>query len=150
MPRFVKYPMNKCCRCTHASGDGVCPWAMRFEPVPGWTAEPTVISENQRFREDSFAIYCCPLFEKGHDNPEYNRAEVVKLLSATLRQAVSDWKLLDYGRVESRRISAQVIYAKDLIEFFQSPEFDAMYKYVTHRNPDYARAALKIPTEVME
>ena len=52
-----------CWECEWAGGkDKKCPWACKFEPVPGWEAVPTKIQTTDRI-VDSFDVYACPLFE---------------------------------------------------------------------------------------
>lgn len=123
--------MNRCGRCVHATNSDVCPWATKFEPVPGWEAEPTVISPNQHFRETSYNIVSCPLFEYGHKLPDYGTGEVRILISEVCRQAVDDWKALNYGKIESRRYNGQIIYAYQLRKFLLSEDFAAFLKFVT-------------------
>ena len=66
---------NICFDCKKACGD--CSWSEtdpntkkgRFEPVPGWTAEKTVLNvgmngTNRNFVE-TYHITACPLFEQG-------------------------------------------------------------------------------------
>lgn len=47
-----------------------CEWSERGEPVPGWTATPTVIKADRRHRNvtkeiKSFSITACPKFVEG-------------------------------------------------------------------------------------
>lgn len=58
--------MQKCWTCANALGG--CSWTsidkktnkVRFEPVPGWDAEPTSRSINGETIMESFAIHNCP------------------------------------------------------------------------------------------
>lgn len=51
-----------CWSCARAAGaGGVCPWAARLKPVPGWEAQPTKIYENGA-AEDSYCVLDCPLY----------------------------------------------------------------------------------------
>lgn len=55
---------NICFDCARACGG--CSWSARFEPVPGWTAEPVQIkyynkSDGPLFT-DTYSITACPLF----------------------------------------------------------------------------------------
>jgi len=56
-----------CWQCAKATGK--CAWSKAFQPVPGWTAEPTVINNNALAGNGRFTpSYCvieCPEFEKG-------------------------------------------------------------------------------------
>ncbi len=49
-----------CWTCKNAVGD--CSWSRRFEPVEGWTAEPTKIKldVNSGAKTDSFCVIKCP------------------------------------------------------------------------------------------
>jgi hypothetical protein len=58
---------NICFDCAHACGG--CSWSARFEPVPGWTAEPVKIRyynthEGPKFTR-TYRITACPQFERG-------------------------------------------------------------------------------------
>lgn len=55
-----------CCYCKKFSGG--CSWSRRFEPVEGWTAEPTIIRQRNRHGKydiQSYRITKCPQYEKG-------------------------------------------------------------------------------------
>lgn len=60
--------VQKCWSCANAvpAAENPCPWAMRFEPVPGWVADKVwrKDAQYQKKKEDVFtyAIYDCPLF----------------------------------------------------------------------------------------
>ena len=55
---------TKCWECEWAGGkNGKCPWATKFEPVPGWKAIPTKILVSDRQKIDSFIVVECPEFE---------------------------------------------------------------------------------------
>ena len=64
----VKRTTNICFDCAKACGG--CSWSKRFEPVPGWTAEPVVIKSFEtllggpKFTK-TFHITACPQFERG-------------------------------------------------------------------------------------
>ena len=60
-----------CVGCRHAAKGyaSPCPWAREFQPVPGWTAEPTErsVTHGNRYhtwtvKEASFCVQACPLF----------------------------------------------------------------------------------------
>ena len=60
-----------CWECEWAAGkDGKCPWASRFEPVPGWNATPTTVKLTKTSRSDTFEVHDCPLFEIMHEIKE--------------------------------------------------------------------------------
>ena len=56
-----------CWVCEWAAGkDEKCPWACKFEPVPGWNATPTKVKADKQsvHREiDSFIVHECPEFK---------------------------------------------------------------------------------------
>lgn len=56
-----------CWECEWAAGkDKKCPWATKFEPVPGWNATPTTVkadSVSLHKEVNSFIVHDCPLFE---------------------------------------------------------------------------------------
>ena len=66
---------NICFDCKRASGR--CPWSetdpvtnkTRFAPVPGWTAQETMLnlgtSHGKRMWQQTYHITDCPLFERG-------------------------------------------------------------------------------------
>lgn len=54
-----------CWNCKNATGG--CCWSAKFEPVPGWTAEPTKVNVNnggERYYK-SFNVTDCPEFVEG-------------------------------------------------------------------------------------
>lgn len=80
---------TKCWECEWAGGkDGKCPWATRFEPVPGWKAKPTKIliasktqtPDGKPQYTDSFDVYECPLFELMTEIRLQREATVRKML----------------------------------------------------------------------
>ena len=59
-----------CWTCEWAAGkDKKCPWSSKFQPVPGWNADPTKIQvaptngNDKRHIIDSFIVHECPLYE---------------------------------------------------------------------------------------
>ena len=75
----------------------------------------------------------------------YLTEEMAKeLIAEVLLQAVADWKALDYGNYAETLFISQVIRRHELITFFNSPEFEAMARYVGIP-VDATRSALKIP-----
>lgn len=56
-----------CWECEWAAGkDEKCPWACRFEPVPGWKAVATKVRTDKLSKHEyvySYDVYECPLFE---------------------------------------------------------------------------------------
>lgn len=56
-----------CWTCQWAAGkDKKCPWACKFQPVPGWKAIPTELKATigSAFDKiDSFDVYECPQYE---------------------------------------------------------------------------------------
>ena len=67
---------NICFDCKNSvpdlDGHG-CPWSRNFEPVPGWTAEPVILSPSRKYeRTKTYHITACPLFDP--DDPEQRRA----------------------------------------------------------------------------
>lgn len=67
---------NICFDCKNAvpdkEGHG-CPWSRKFEPVPGWTAEPTTIRQGYKYDAvDTYIITECPLFDPDDDRKNSN------------------------------------------------------------------------------
>lgn len=61
---FTPKQPTKCWECEWAAGkNGKCPWATKFEPVPGWEAIPTKLLVSGRQKIDSFIVVECPEFE---------------------------------------------------------------------------------------
>ncbi len=65
-----------CWDCANACGG--CPWSAKFQPVPGWDAEPVIIRNHlnrgeENFSAKSYKIYACPQFRadprRKHDTP---------------------------------------------------------------------------------
>lgn len=91
----LKKHSSLCWECEWAAGkDEKCPWANKFEPVPGWKAIPTKVlnqSENkQKGRKasflDSFDVCECPLFELMHEIKEGLVKNSGKVRNGKLRQ----------------------------------------------------------------
>lgn len=58
---------NICFDCINSVPDDKghgCPWSERFEPVPGWKAEPTIIN-GALAPVKSYDVKECPLYEEG-------------------------------------------------------------------------------------
>ena len=138
-------PMTKCMNCKNACGETACSWAREFKPVDGWVAEPTVLSPNQNYREDSYLVLYCPQFEKGHSEVKWDEADARMLAIETLIQAVEDWKSLDYGKIDERRTKSEVIFAKDLVQFFNSKYFAYLLRLTVNYNAKRVRQALHVP-----
>lgn len=67
---------NICFDCKNAVPDDQghgCPWSRKFEPVPGWTAEPVMMGGNSN-SVNTYSITACPLFDPD-GGPEYYRAD---------------------------------------------------------------------------
>lgn len=63
-----EHPDQPCWFCANAvpRPDDPCPWAMRFEPVPGWEAELDALPASGKFKAvPTYRILKCPLFEAG-------------------------------------------------------------------------------------
>lgn len=60
---------NICFDCKNAvpdkEGHG-CPWSRKFEPVPGWTAEPVKVGVG-KCAADTYCITACPMFEEDRE-----------------------------------------------------------------------------------
>lgn len=50
-----------CWDCKNACGNG-CSWFQNFEPVDGWKAKETLISDSHKRLINSFKITRCPQF----------------------------------------------------------------------------------------
>lgn len=66
----TSFPQSQqlCWKCANACGG--CPWSARFQPVPGWLAEPVIIKSHMDcgpdgFMAKSYKIYFCPQFRAG-------------------------------------------------------------------------------------
>lgn len=64
----ARHRANICFDCKHAVPDNRghgCEWSRKFEPVPGWTATPTVLRAGSCESVRTWQISACPKFEKG-------------------------------------------------------------------------------------
>ena len=52
-------PCTTCKNCVQG-----CEWSERYEPVPGWVAEPTIIGKLS-YNISSYRIISCPKYEEG-------------------------------------------------------------------------------------
>ena len=58
---------NICIYCKNAVPDDKghgCPWSRNFDPVPGWTAEPTVLKAGNSKPIETYHITACPMFDR--------------------------------------------------------------------------------------
>ena len=105
--KIIKSKQNKaniCIDCKKACGD--CSWSevnpdtgkVRFEPVPGWTAEevPFVLTGGNGYRkiETTYKITACPEFEPDERKNCSDCKELTK--------EESDWFLMDIRRILRR------------------------------------------------
>lgn len=92
-----------CWQCEWAAGkDEKCPWATKFEPVPGWKAKKTKIlrqgwkaTAKKREYIDSFDVYECPLFELMYEIKAGIVANAGKVRKSTPKNNFAD-SLLEY------------------------------------------------------
>ena len=70
-----------------------------------------------------------------------------RLVCGILQQAVDDWKALDYGAFRETMFNGNVISRFELVQFFNSEDFDKMAGFCGI-NPNAARKALKVPMGV--
>lgn len=58
------YPATLCWDCDNACGG--CPWADKFQPVDGWTADyqpvKAINGKKETLLLDSYMVKSCPLF----------------------------------------------------------------------------------------
>lgn len=134
-----------CGSCVNALGETACEWAENFTPVDGWTATPMMISENQRYAQQSYLVERCPKYKRGHSKVDYGGGDIKRIVLETLIQAVEDWKALDYGRIEEKKYCGQLIRSEDLINFFNSKYFAYLVKHCTNYKPRQIRKALHVP-----
>ena len=65
-PPTQNLPVQPCWSCANAVpsvGTG-CPWSERFEPVPGWVAQPRIIAR-RRGEIHTWKIKKCPQYQPG-------------------------------------------------------------------------------------
>lgn len=134
-----------CCVCANACGKTACSWAKEFKPVEGWVAEPTVLSPNQPYSENSYDVIFCPKFVHGHGDVDLDDGDARRLAIEILSQAVEDWKALDSGKIWERRFLSEVIKLPDLVNFFNSKYFAHLVKMTLPVTPSEIRKALGVP-----
>lgn len=158
-----------CWDCKHATDSDKCPWASDFTPVEGWWA----VRSKARYYvsacgntpvhwrvEDTYCVLMCPLFERtsyraglfplrseGHaDIYSATNTDMRRLVSAIILQAVSDWELVQRGKL-SKTVSGEgvVVKASELIAFFNSRRFASMLSAVSNLSPETVRKRLEVP-----
>lgn len=145
----TEYRESKCFSCRKATGVCKCSWAESFTPVEGWNAEPTKIHMTGRVNIDSYLVWTCPQYERGHDKVSLDDGDIKKLACVILEQAVDDWKAIDYGAVEVRYFRNQRVKRSKLMDFFYSEKFDIIvHVALPDYTPEQIRAALKVPKRV--
>ena len=69
----IKQGRSLCWSCQHAvpdlNGHG-CEWSKRFDPVPGWDAEETVLTTSYKQGTKSYHVYGCPKYLPDEPKPE--------------------------------------------------------------------------------
>lgn len=69
------YPVSTLCwHCKNSTNGIVCPWARDYSPVPGWTAESTLVKcrggdNNEPYFYSSMCVTKCPLFCEDERDP---------------------------------------------------------------------------------
>lgn len=60
------HPPSLCWECARVYANRGCPWANRFEPVPGWDAEETLLIsyDGEAHNVRSYNVRACPLFNR--------------------------------------------------------------------------------------
>lgn len=134
-----------CCACANACGKTACSWAKEFKPVEGWVAEPTVLSPNQPYAEDSYDVVFCPQYVRGHGEVDFDDGDARRLAIEILAQAVEDWNALERGKIWERRFLSEVIKLPDLVSFFNSKYFAHLVKMTLPVTPSEIRKALGVP-----
>lgn len=104
MPKETK--LTLCERCLKATGG--CSWADRFEDVPGWTADVTVILSVHKASGESFEsrlVHDCPEFIPDDRSwLEHPNREGIELLAANvIKLAVHDWLRYEGERPDIER-----------------------------------------------
>lgn len=147
-------PQTLCWDCALSNGSGDCPWAENHTPVDGWEAIPNHISAWPGY--DSYCVIECPMFKRdarhgGKDwrwgrptqKTELSSGDVIKLGLRVCEQAVIDWKSVkDY---KNPRLDGQVVWRKDVIDFFNSKWFEHLLTLASDIDPDKCREKLNIP-----
>lgn len=69
------YPVSTLCwHCKNSTNGAICPWARDYSPVPGWTAEPSMVKcrggdNNDPYFYSSMCVTKCPLFDEDERDP---------------------------------------------------------------------------------
>lgn len=91
---------NICFDCQNACGS--CPWTavnpktdeIRFEPVPGWTAEKVRLlvggCGTKKYFTETYHITACPLFKRGKRSP--NESDNLELTDEQFTLLLARWK----------------------------------------------------------
>ena len=95
----MKMQPTKCWECAYATDHLCCEW-VDGNPVPGWTALPTKIYDNDgdRITVESYVVFECPKFRK-EERHKTNRLasdeQTGKLIAAIVNRAIKDWRWAD-------------------------------------------------------
>lgn len=73
----MKCSETLCWTCDKAIGK--CPWSIKFQPVDGWTAEPTIINSPGFGQIKSFKIIACPMYKKEQTTYKTNAEKAAEL-----------------------------------------------------------------------
>lgn len=87
---------TKCFSCQKASA---CRWALFHVPIPGWTAEKTVINHSKNWTSNSYLVIDCP--EYVFDARSLNSVSDLKPWSHHEIRILID----NYGKIACRKIA---------------------------------------------
>lgn len=78
-----------CCYCKKYCGG--CPWTeigedgkVKFEPVPGWTATPSIRTRNGKVVMEGYAITQCPLFVEDRREDFHPEPVIISMIRSGL------------------------------------------------------------------
>lgn len=148
-----------CWKCRKSSGGRGCPWADKFEPVPGWEAIEGKIWFTSKYQDGTayrhetptYDVHYCPLFEmEGKEKIKLNDEAVVRLAAEVYIQAVKDKKRLARKGNPPQLLEStgEILALDEVYGFFRTKWADILAGGVTEQHtPAEFRKALGIGGE---
>ena len=110
---------NICFNCKNSVPDDCghgCPWSRKFEPIPGWTAEPTTLKVGYGQPVETYHITACPMFDRDdRSKHEYERNKPVRIRcveTGVVYQSLAEAARKVCGKSSSAYISEQIRHGR--------------------------------------
>ena len=159
--RAKQYDYTLCLDCGKASDPEACPWVRNATPVPGWVANPTIVSGAFKKLYHSFQVRACPIFDRDSFGGGTTKARFCQqkikvhndnvltfLAEAIIERAIDDWRELRGGELRDTKSLGERVYRADLVDFFYSDWINRLLGSFTDIGSDEIRQKIGIDDEM--